>query len=128
MPMENCEEFAYEVIVELEPDTGGAGRKYGYSILSEDFRLAVSDIMGNECLKRFSEHLFWRSNVYISLFRGYYTQEDFVRHIPSPPRHWKIVEATECLGAERAGEPMARHIRFAFEHIVDLIRFRATTQ
>jgi DNA-binding GntR family transcriptional regulator len=108
-------------IVALEARTGESGNKFDYSRLNEHFHAAIARMGRNAYLARYSEHLFWRSTVYVFLFGGYYTQPDFVQHMLSPPQHVGIVDAIAAGDGERARELMAHHIRFTFERIFNLI-------
>jgi DNA-binding GntR family transcriptional regulator len=108
-------------IVQLEAATGESGNKFDYSRLNEKFHAAVARTGRNAYLERYSEHLFWRSTVYVFLFGGYYTQPDFVQHMLAPPQHMGIVEAIASHAAETARDLMAHHIRFTFDRIFNLI-------
>ncbi|MFH1153031.1 MAG: GntR family transcriptional regulator [Pseudomonadota bacterium] len=109
-------------IVDKEADTGRSGEKYDYSMLNQRFHETIARISRNSYFQRYSGHLFWRSQVYIFLFGGYYTQKDFVRHMLSPPQHIKIVDAIENRDANEARERMIAHIRFTFERIFTIIQ------
>lgn len=108
-------------IVEQEAQTGKSGQKFDYSRLNERFHAAVARIGRNAYLGRYSEHLFWRTSVYVFLFGGYYTQPDFVKYMLSPPQHVRIVDAIARHDAQAAQELMAHHIRFTFDRIFKLI-------
>lgn len=108
-------------IVEKEADTGKTGEKYDYSVLNQRFHTTIARISGNTYFQRYTEHLYWRSHIYIFLFGGYYTQKDFIRHMLSPPQHVSIVDAIEKRDADRARELMIHHIRFTFEKIFTVI-------
>ncbi len=108
-------------IVALEAQIGGSGNKLDYSKLNERFHATIGRIGRNAYLARYSEHLFWRSTIYVFLFGGYYTQPDFVRHMLSPPQHIGIVDAIGNRAAETARDLMAHHVRFTFERIFNLI-------
>ena len=108
-------------IVDQEAETGASGRKYDYSTLNEAFHATIARISRNTYLTRYCEHIFWRSNVYVFLFGGYYTQKEYHRHLLSPPQHLRIVAAIEQREAEKARQLMAGHIRFTFDRIFNLI-------
>ncbi len=109
-------------IVDIESDTGESGKKYDYSILNKRFHETISRISKNKYFQHYSEHLFWRSHIYVFLFGGYYTQENYVQHMLSPPQHIEIVNAIEAHDGEKARELMAEHVRFTFEKIFPIIR------
>ncbi len=113
---------ALRKIVELESETGQSGRKYDYSSLNESFHKTIARISRNVYLQRYSEHLVWRSSIYVFFFDGYYTQQDFARHMHSPPQHASIVDAIENHDTEKARELMVRHVRFIFDKLFKLIR------
>lgn len=116
---EDVEEL--RAVVERESETGESGRKYDYSTLNEAFHTTIARISRNPYLQRYCEHIFWRSNIYVFLFGGYYTQPNFVKHMLSPPQHIRIVDAIENRDAEKARELMAQHVRFTFDRIFNLI-------
>lgn len=109
-------------IVSIESDTGKSGQKFDYSNLNKRFHETISRISRNKYFQKYSDHLYWRSHVYVFLFGGYYTESDFVQHMLSPPQHLKIVEAIENHDAEAARQWMVEHIRFTFDKIFTIIQ------
>lgn len=108
-------------ILDLESEEGKAGNKFGYSSLNEAFHGIIARASKNVYLQRYSEHLVWRSSIYVFFFDAYYTQQDFVNHMHSPEQHQNIVRAIEERDAEKARELMGNHVRFIFDKLFKFI-------
>ena len=91
--------------------------KLTYINLNKDFHLGIANICGNQYLKQYCQHCFWRSHIYILFFdRTYSGEEDSVQKI-SPRQHTEIVKAIDNRNDEKAGNLMRLHIKTTFEQL-----------
>jgi DNA-binding GntR family transcriptional regulator len=87
--------------------------KEEYSITNEKFHMKIAEISRNKYLKRYTHHIFWRSNVYIFFFDRYYIDREGVHF--TPQQHSKIIGAIEKKDSEKAANEMKRHISSTYE-------------
>jgi len=109
-------------ILEFERKAGESGEKYDYSSLNGDFHNMIARVSKNSYLQRCSEHLVWRSSLYIFFFDCYYTKQNYENYMHSPPQHQSIVDAIEDKDAEKARDLMGNHVRSIFDKLFQFIK------
>jgi DNA-binding GntR family transcriptional regulator len=115
--------LAIKALIADEASIGREGKKGKYSSINESFHRLIARMSKNPYLEQYSRHLFWRSSFYIFYFGSYYTEEDFVPFMLSPPQHQAIVAAITEADSDKARELMQHHVRFTCERIITKIGF-----
>jgi DNA-binding GntR family transcriptional regulator len=106
-----------------EAETGTKGKKAIYSAINASFHAKIAELSGNSYLIQFSQQLFWRTSLYVFYFGGYYTADDFQRHMLAPPQHLEIVEAIAAGDESLARALMEHHVRFTADRVLPAIGF-----
>jgi DNA-binding GntR family transcriptional regulator len=98
---------------------------------NEAFHLGIAQLSGNAYLARFIPQVFWRSNLYIRSFDGFFRvfsdgfYADRVNGIPvqnSPGEHRGILEAIRTADGERAGRLMREHIQRTYDRMMGFLQ------
>ena len=82
--------------------------------INEEFHLSIAKFCRNEYIERWVKNMFWRSNVYIFYFDGFYKPTDVVVEHETPRLHLAIVQAIRERNSEEARQLMKQHIHTTF--------------
>ena len=106
------------VIIQKEMETGESGDIMAYSSINENFHAFIAQISKSRYLQRYSQHIFWRSNIYIFFyFYQFKVTKINNEYKISPSQHIEIMEAIKERDPDVAGKLMKQHVRSTFEAI-----------
>lgn len=113
-----------ELIIEREAEIRSSGDVVVYSSINENFHSCVARLSGNRYLQRFSQYIFWRSNIYIFFYHYKFKLKKVGDRLKvgdelkdSPLQHMKILVAIKNRNPEEAGRLMAEHVRCTYNSI-----------
>jgi DNA-binding GntR family transcriptional regulator len=96
--------------------------KENFSTTNEAFHLGIARLSGNPYLERYVRQMFWRSNLYIFFFDGFYrTPGNSVPIQKTPEQHRSIVEAIKAKDAALASRLMRAHIQHTYTSMVSVL-------
>ena len=107
-----------QVIIQKEVETGESGNIVAYLSINEKFHAFIAQISKNRYLQQYSQHIFWRSNIYIFFYYYQFKVSKIDNEFKiSPSQHIRIMEAITKRDADEAGKLMKQHVRGTFEGI-----------
>lgn len=89
-----------------------------FSSNNELFHMGIAKASRNVYLEKWCRNIFWRSNVYVFYFDGFYRPDDTIIPQKTPEQHVGILEAIAAGDAEAAAIRMRAHIRRTFEALL----------
>jgi DNA-binding GntR family transcriptional regulator len=105
-------------LLEKEEKIMSSNNKAGYSLINEKFHIGIASGSGNDYLKRYCTHIFWRANCYLFFFDSFYSRPDTVSpptRLLTPAQHKRILDAIAKHEPEEAASAMREHIRCQYE-------------
>ena len=84
--------------------------KEKWATINEAFHLGIAELSKNIYVEKWVQNIFWRSNVYIFYFDGFYKPSDIEIVNQTPEQHQSIVQAIETHDEERARKLMREHL------------------
>jgi DNA-binding GntR family transcriptional regulator len=95
----------------------------GFSTTNETFHLGIARLSRNPYLERYVRQTFWRSNLYIFFFDGFYQRPgNSVPVQKTPDQHRRIVDAIKAKDAEMARRCMDEHIAHSYQSLVSALK------
>jgi len=96
--------------------------KESFSATNEAFHLGIARLSGNPYLQRYVRQMFWRSNLYIFFFDGFYRKPGNSAPVQkTPEQHWRIVEAIMAGDAALASRLMQEHVQHTYTSMVSVL-------
>ena len=93
-----------------------------FSITNENFHLGIARLSGNPYLERYVRQMFWRSNLYIFFFDGFYRNKGNAIPIQkTPEQHRGIVDAIKAKDGALASRLMQEHILHTYQSMVSVL-------
>ncbi len=86
--------------------------------INEEFHLSIAKFSRNQYIERWVKNMFWRSNVYIFYFDGFYKPTNVVVEHATPRQHMAIVKAIRERNSQEARELMKQHIHNTFSKLL----------
>ena len=86
--------------------------------INEEFHLSIAKFCRNEYIERWVKNMFWRSNVYIFYFDGFYKPTDVVIEHKTPSQHAAVVKAISKRDSKEARQLMERHIYTTYSQLL----------
>lgn len=114
--------LAMEALMRDSRDSVARQDKELFSTANEDFHLGIARLSGNPYLERYVRQIFWRSNLYIFFFDGFYRSRG--NSIPiqkTPEQHQRVLDAVRARAADQARTLMQEHIRYTYERMVAVL-------
>jgi len=90
----------------------------GWANVNEAFHLGIAQIGHNPYLEKWVQNMFWRSNVYIFYFDGFYKDSDDVVVHETPEQHDAVMQAIFDRDEEEARTLMRNHIRTTYSKLL----------
>lgn len=104
-------------ILRTDQEAVAKGSKEIFAQINEQFHLGIARVSRNVYLEKWVINSFWRSNIYIFYFDGFY-KAPVREEIPpqrTPSQHLAILKAIEERNPEEASFQMREHIRNTYE-------------
>jgi DNA-binding GntR family transcriptional regulator len=93
-----------------------------FSITNEKFHLGIAELSGNPYLERYVRQVFWRSNLYIFFFDGFYRNRgDSIPFQKTPEQHQRVLDAIRAKDGALARRLMQEHILYTYESMVSVL-------
>jgi DNA-binding GntR family transcriptional regulator len=89
-----------------------------FSSNNELLHLGIARASRNTYLEKWCRNIFWRSNVYVFYFDGFYRPDDAIVPQKTPEQHAAILDAIAARDPEKAADRMRAHIRRTFEALL----------
>lgn len=86
----------------------------GWANVNEAFHLGIAQISHNPYVEKWVQNMFWRSNVYIFYFDGFYKDTDVVVVHETPAQHDAVMKAIRDRDADEARALMRNHVRTTY--------------
>lgn len=86
--------------------------------INEEFHLSIAKFCRNEYIEKWVKNMFWRSNVYIFYFDGFYKPTDVVIEHKTPSQHAAVVKAISKRDSKEARQLMERHIYTTYSQLL----------
>ena len=86
--------------------------------INEEFHLSIAKFCRNEYIEKWVKNMFWRSNIYIFYFDGFYKPTDVVVEHETPRLHLAIVKAIRERNSKEARQLMKQHIHTTFSKLL----------
>ncbi len=86
--------------------------------VNEEFHLSIAKFSGNQYIERWVKNMFWRSNIYIFYFDGFYKPTNVVVEHATPRQHEAIVRAIRERDPKEARKQMKLHIYTTFSKLL----------
>lgn len=98
------------------------GDKEYFSSTNEIFHLGIARLSGNPYLERYVRQMFWRSNLYIFFFDGFYRNSgNSVPIQKTPIQHRRIGDAIKAKDPDLASRLMQEHILHTYTSMVSVL-------
>ena len=98
------------------------GDKESFSSTNEAFHLGIVRLSGNPYLERYVRQMFWRSNLYIFFFDGFYrSSRNSVPIQKTPLQHRRIGDAIKAKNPDLASRLMQEHILHTYTSMVSVL-------
>jgi DNA-binding GntR family transcriptional regulator len=111
----------YQYLQECDDAVKREDKEY-FSTTNENFHLGIARFSRNSYLERYVRQIFWRSNLYIIFFDGFYHHQGNSRPIQkTPEQHRRIVEAIEAKQPALANRVMQEHILHTYNSMVSAL-------
>ena len=86
--------------------------------INEEFHLSIAKFCRNEYIEKWVKNMFWRSNIYIFYFDGFYKPTDVVIEHKTPSQHAAVVKAISKRDSKEARQLMERHIYTTYSQLL----------
>ena len=90
----------------------------GWANINEAFHLGIAQIGHNPFVEKWVQNTFWRSNVYIFYFDGFYKDTDIVVVHETPVQHDAIMKAIRERNEEEARMWMRKHVHTTYSKLL----------
>lgn len=92
--------------------------KETWANINEEFHLSIAKFCRNEYIEKWVKNMFWRSNVYIFYFDGFYKPTDVVIEHKTPSQHAAVVKAISKRDSKEARQLMEQHIYTTYSQLL----------
>ena len=93
-----------------------------FSSTNENLHFWIAKLSGNPYLERYVRQMFWRSNLYIFFFDGFYRNKGTPIPIQkTPEQHRQIVDAIKAKDGALASRLMQEHILHTYKSMVPVL-------
>ncbi|HPX03042.1 MAG TPA: GntR family transcriptional regulator [Synergistaceae bacterium] len=89
-----------------------------WATINEEFHLSVAKFCRNQYIEKWVKNMFWRSNVYIFYFDGFYKPTDVVVEHETPKQHVEIVRAIRERDPKEARKLMKQHVYTTYSKLL----------
>jgi DNA-binding GntR family transcriptional regulator len=98
------------------------GDKEYFSTANEAYHLGIARLSGNPYLERYVRQMFWRSNLYIFFFDGFYRNSgNSVPIQKTPDQHRRIGDAIKAKDSALANRLMQEHVLHTYTSMVAIL-------
>lgn len=90
----------------------------GWANVNEAFHLGIAQLGHNPYVEKWVQNTFWRSNVYIFYFDGFYKDSDDIVVHETPAQHDAIMKAIRDRNEDDARAFMRNHVRTTYSKLL----------
>lgn len=90
----------------------------GWANINEAFHLGIAQIGHNPYVEKWVRNMFWRSNVYIFYFDGFYKDTDVIIIHETPAQHDAILKTISERNEDKARFLMRKHIQTTYSKLL----------
>ncbi|MDY9921074.1 MAG: GntR family transcriptional regulator [Synergistota bacterium] len=94
--------------------------KIEWAQINEDLHLSIARFSHNPYIEKWVHNIFWRSNVYVFFFDGFYKPTEIAIEHETPKQHVSLVDAIRRRNADDARSIMRSHVFTTFSKLLIL--------